>query len=391
MIASFEVLLIVLGIATPVYWLIPCGLERWRTGFVIAVSLVLLFALSPLILVWLFIYIAAVLIFLAGYRRGIAPDRIKALTWIFFLPLPFVDMMPSGTVSSFLNSRLGTMPPGMANFTFIGISYTAIRAFLVVREAMNRGDPRFLSSLNALTFFSAFIAGPIAGSNYYVREKVAGKLTAGDFLTAISRIGWGVALFLIVGRWLSEFDLLAAFGMSQKDHSTLQAWIAMYRSFVVLYVDFSGSTSVAIGAALLFGIRLPENFRAPWLALSVQQFWQRWHLSLVAFITTYLFKPLVRAYGRPVLAIFITFVLVGLWHKFSWNYLLWGIGHGATLSANMIVKKRLDLLQPGKAVTYTLNTAGWLFTMTWVSFLSAMANASGLEAAGLLVQKLCGQ
>lgn len=391
MIASFEVLLVVLGIATPIYWLIPNRFERRRTEFIIAVSLILLFALSPLVLAWLFIYIIVTLLFLVGYQRGVSPGTIKALTWTFFLPLPFVDMMPSGSVASFLNWQFGASPPKMANFAFIGISYTAIRAFLVVREALNRHDPRFLSSLNALTFFPAFISGPIAGSNYFVCEKIAEKITLENFLIAISRIGWGIALFLIIRPWSAKLNILAELNITATDHSTLQAWLSMYRSLVVLYVDFSGSTSIAIGTALLFGIRLPENFRAPWLAMSVQQFWQRWHLSLVAFITTYLFKPLVRRFGRPVLAIFITFVLVGLWHKFSWNYLIWGVGHGAALSGNMILKKRLDLLRPGKTMTYTLNTVGWLLTMTWVSFLSAMANSGGLEAASFLLQRLCGQ
>ena len=109
----------------------------------------------------------------------------------------------------------------------------------------------------------------------------------------------------------------------------------MYLSFAALYFDFSGYSLLAIACAAMFGVRLPENFNRPYLATNIQAFWQRWHMSLNAFIGTYLFKPMVRATGSPRLGIFLAFVAAGLWHKASLGYLAWGIGHGVALSLFM--------------------------------------------------------
>ena len=92
---------------------------------------------------------------------------------------------------------------------------------------------------------------------------------------------------------------------------------------------------------LLFNLRLSENFRFPLIAHSIQNFWQRWHLTLAAFVSTYVFKPLVRCTGRPALAIFGDFTLVGLWHEVSLGYLLWGLGHGSALALTLAYRERM--------------------------------------------------
>jgi alginate O-acetyltransferase complex protein AlgI len=122
----------------------------------------------------------------------------------------------------------------------------------------------------------------------------------------------------------------------------------------------------------------------------MQEFWQRWHLTLGAFVSTYLFKPLVRAWGQTALAIFVAFALIGLWHQFTWTYLIWGMGHGAGLALNMILKKRYGEIELAPWQVTALGAFGWVLTMSWVSLLSAIANSANLAQAGKLCASLIG-
>ena len=99
----------------------------------------------------------------------------------------------------------------------------------------------------------------------------------------------------------------------------------MVLSFLFLYLNFSGFTDIAVGSGMLFNLNLSENFRFPLIAHSIQNFWQRWHLSLSKFITAYMFKPMLRRTGRTALSLIVTFTLIGLWHRTTVGYLLWGV------------------------------------------------------------------
>jgi D-alanyl-lipoteichoic acid acyltransferase DltB (MBOAT superfamily) len=105
---------------------------------------------------------------------------------------------------------------------------------------------------------------------------------------------------------------------------------------VQIYCDFSGYTDVAIGSALLLGIRFPKNFDAPYQAQSIQDFWRRWHISLSTWLRDYLYIPLGgsrKGARRTYLNLIITMLLGGLWHGASWNFVVWGGLHGAALAA----------------------------------------------------------
>ncbi|MGI3167281.1 MBOAT family O-acyltransferase [Pseudooceanicola sp. 200-1SW] len=166
------------------------------------------------------------------------------------------------------------------------------------------------------------------------------------------------------------------------------AWLEMYRHFLVLYLDFTGYSDIAIGSGLLFGIRIPENFRWPLVSTSIQEFWQRWHLSLGAFIGTYLFKPIVRQTGKPALGIFLAFLFVGLWHNVSIPYLIWGFGHGAALAITMMLRKAGAFKTTSALAARAMQLGGWLFTISFVSFMSSFANQGSLEGPVLFIRSL---
>ena len=116
------------------------------------------------------------------------------------------------------------------------------------------------------------------------------------------------------------------------------AWLALGFAFQILF-DFAGYSDIAIGLGLLFGVRLPFNFNAPFRSTSIQDFWQRWHITLMMFLRDYLFHPLANYRILPrrlfqlqyFAAMVVTMALCGLWHGASWNFVLWGTLHGCAL------------------------------------------------------------
>jgi len=117
--------------------------------------------------------------------------------------------------------------------------------------------------------------------------------------------------------------------------SSLEIVVAVYAYAIQIYCDFSGYTDVAIGSALLFGYRLPENFNAPYTAANLQDFWHRWHISLSTWLRDYLYVPLGGSRDgawKTYRNLMITMLLGGLWHGASWNFVIWGGLHGMGLA-----------------------------------------------------------
>jgi D-alanyl-lipoteichoic acid acyltransferase DltB (MBOAT superfamily) len=144
--------------------------------------------------------------------------------------------------------------------------------------------------------------------------------------------------------------------------STLGAWVAALSFTFQLYFDFSGYTDMAIGVGLMLNFDLPQNFNAPFRAQSIIEFWQRWHISLTNFITTYLYTPMIRSmarvtFAKAMMATFVAMVIVGLWHGGNWTFILFGTLHGAALVLNQCWRK---LKWP------TPRSLGWLVTFTFV-------------------------
>lgn len=362
-------------VLVPAYWLILPKLPVFRTSMMIAVSFAMLWLFYPPSIVMVLVYYLATWLFDAARRLGIRRDILKQASWVLFAPLLFTDFLASNqSVLPFLGPQTGAV--GVA--PILGLSFSALRAFLAVREGLIRDAPSPLGSLLSLSFFPTFLAGPIASPAHFeqARQSFDGK----EVLVGICRIGWGAAMFLVAKPFIEQHGL-------SPTADVLGAWRNVFVKFVALFFDFAGYSEVAIGSALLFGIRIPENFNAPFLARSMQEFWQRWHMSLANLIGTYLAKPMTRAWGRRELAIFISFIIVGLWHRVSPNYLIWGAGHGAALVISLRLRR---LPMRGWLPDWLASGLGWMATMTTVAVLSAVANADGIEGAGKIVAQLLG-
>jgi len=145
---------------------------------------------------------------------------------------------------------------------------------------------------------------------------------------------------------------------------------------VQIYADFSGYTDIAIGVALLLGIRFPQNFDAPYRAVSLQDFWRRWHMTLSRWLRDYLYIPLGGnrvSYGRTYLNLFLTMVIGGLWHGANWTFIVWGVIHGGGLGVERFVKEKWSERGPIGLPLPVVRTLQWALTFVivcaaWVFF-----------------------
>ena len=143
----------------------------------------------------------------------------------------------------------------------------------------------------------------------------------------------------------------------------INAWLTSLSYTFQLYFDFSGYTDMALGSALMLNIKLPINFNSPFKSKNLIEFWQRWHISLTNFITTYLFTPILKSFSKltftnSMVSLFLAMTIAGIWHGSSWNYLLFYTIHAAALIVNHIWKKFNMKMN---------NILGWFLTFNFVN------------------------
>ncbi|MBL8140472.1 MAG: MBOAT family protein [Acidobacteria bacterium] len=220
------------------------------------------------------------------------------------------------------------LPIGISFFTFHAISYVVD----VYRgAAIAQKNP--VHAALYLLLFPQLIAGPII--RY---REIADQLAAR--LVTMSGLAWGVRRFTVgLGKKILIANVVAGpadriFALPLEQLEPGLAWLGLVCYTLQIYFDFSGYSDMAIGIAAMFGFRFPENFNHPYIARTVQEFWRRWHLSLSNWFRDYLYIPLggnrvgpARVYGN----LLVVFFLCGLWHGASWNFVVWGLIHGAFL------------------------------------------------------------
>jgi alginate O-acetyltransferase complex protein AlgI len=221
------------------------------------------------------------------------------------------------------------LPIGISFFTFQWISYVI---------DVYRGDARPVPLMDFAIlqgFFPHIVAGPIVRVNEFVPQ----LRTPRDPRQVLA----GPGLFLIAGGLIKKTVVADELARRIVDpvfndpgaHSGAEVLLAIYGFAAQIYCDFSGYTDMAIGLALLLGYQLPQNFNRPYLALSLQDFWRRWHMTLSRWLRDYLYIPLGgNRKGRAATYrnIMLTMLLGGLWHGAAWTFVIWGGIHGGAMS-----------------------------------------------------------
>jgi D-alanyl-lipoteichoic acid acyltransferase DltB (MBOAT superfamily) len=243
-------------------------------------------------------------------------DSLNTLTGA---PLPFFNIV---------------LPLGISFFTFQQIAYLVD----VMRGARVERD--IVSYTLFVSFFPHLIAGPLVHHAEMIPQFKRGRTGRSAVLAARGLAIFAAGLFkkVVIADNLAQFvspvfaHLDAGGGVT-----TPWAWLATLSYSLQIYFDFSGYSDMAVGLALLFGIRLPVNFRSPYQALSIVEFWRRWHITLSRFLRDYLYIPLGGnrlGEQRRYINLMVTMLLGGLWHGAGWTFLVWGGLHGAYLGIN---------------------------------------------------------
>lgn len=291
-------------------------------------------------------------------------NRISWLSFIGLIPFNVRIWWDAPEVVSPFWREMGLGPDARVIWV-AGSTFFVVKSFVCLRECLREKKLQPLPMLAGLTFLPAYTAGPIFGLQPFKAENISRVLKLDELLRSVLQLGWGLASFYTIAPALRTLARTTDFG-------ALDAIAGGYINFAALFFDFSGYSLTAIALGAFFGVKLPQNFNKPYLATSIRDFWQRWHMSLSWFVSIYLFKPFVRYTGSPRKGIFLSFVLVGLWHEALPGYLLWGIGHGYALSLAMKPPgwwQRTMARLPRKLVSFI----GWALTMTWVALLSDLA------------------
>lgn len=327
-----------------------------------------------------------------------------AVNELFNLSLPVTDWL-----SVMSNRHLGTsfdisvimLPVGISFFTFQTISYTMDIYRGKIKPVRNLADFGFYVS-----FFPQLVAGPIVRASEFVPQLY--------MKFSLSAREWGHALFLILNGLVKKIVVSDYIAVNMIDpifsapgsFSGLENILAVYGYGLQIYCDFSGYTDIAIGVALMLGYRLPVNFNSPYKALSLVDFWRRWHISLSRWLRDYLYIPMGgnrKGRVRTWLNIMITMVLGGLWHGAAWRFLAWGAVHGA----GMVVERGVTSLRSrfdsrikssikssgreereGRFGKRMAKLAALLLTFNFVSFSWIFFRASGMEDVRIMLLRI---
>jgi alginate O-acetyltransferase complex protein AlgI len=229
------------------------------------------------------------------------------------------------------------LPIGISFFTFHAISYVID---VSRRDATAQKSP--VHAALYLLLFPQLIAGPIIRYRDIADQLARRMVSLDDFAYGVRRFVIGLAKKVLIANVVAgPADKI--FGMPAAELSTAHAWLGIVCYTLQIYFDFSGYSDMAIGLGRMFGFRFPENFRWPYVATTVTNFWRRWHISLSTWFRDYLYIPLggnrvspARRYRNLV----TVFFLCGLWHGASWNFVIWGLWHGSFLVAERLVAER---------------------------------------------------
>ncbi len=357
-----------LALAVLMFWTLP---KRLRFGFLAAASWAYLFSISPqstvAVTVWsgLFFWLAP---------RAIARRRFVTLLILGILGfLAFFKYVPH-LASQFGGESFASRIPAM-----LGISYFSFKLvhYAVEVARQNITDRSLQQFLTYMFLVPIFTAGPIERYDHFIanQESRWSASSAGEGLT---RIIYGLIKKFVI----AEMILIPRMGTLRDGGVVLdrlhelpssKLWAFSVLFYLVSYMDFSAYSDIAIGSARLFGLRIMENFNWPILAPNIGVFWKRWHMTLAGWCQSYVYMPMIGLTRNPYLAIYATFIVMGLWHNASSVWLMWGIYHATAVTIFLVWskfrRKRKWFMKPnrvrdiiGIALTFTTVSLGSMIT-----------------------------
>jgi len=254
------------------------------------------------------------------------------------------------------------LPVGISFFTFQSLTYS-VDVYRKVHVPLQKLTDYILYIL----MFPQLIAGPIVRFNFIADQITHRKETADDRLLGMFRFIIGLAKKVLIANVLgAEADRIMALDAATISSAT--AWMGILAYTFQIYFDFAGYSDMAIGIGRMIGFTFPENFNNPYVSQSITEFWRRWHITLGAWMRDYLYIPLggnrVKTQRRLYFNLWFVFLVSGLWHGASWNFVIWGGYHGFFLILDRIFLLKL-LKRSGRVFstvfTFFVVVMGWVF------------------------------
>lgn len=391
-----------LGLLGLVSWTV-IGLARllglWREAYdkaaLLVVSLALFFNASPISFVILVCELAFNFAMVRVIARAdshfarlgtVAAIIVNLSVLAYFKYLDFFTAavggaLPLATLAQYSTISRATIPPGISFYTFqkVGFAVDTLRQ-------RPEPPPRAIDYLNFGSFFPLLVAGPIERKRDLLPQMQAFRFrfTAADVERGLRLMTLGLFLKLVLADNLTTFIPLG------ETHNAVTIWASMLVFGLRIYFDFSGYSLIALGMARVMGVRLTFNFAAPYTARSIQDFWRRWHITLSNWFRDYVYLPLGGSRVPWVAVnILLVFGLSGLWHGAGWNYIAWGLYHGALLVLQRQFAGTSWRLPAAVSwmLTFTLVMFGWLFFMETdsarlVAKLQTLVTPAAYSAAG---------
>ncbi|MEG0308849.1 MAG: MBOAT family protein [Clostridium sp.] len=253
------------------------------------------------------------------------------------------------------------LPIGISFFTFQGLSYV-----LDVYKNEAKVQKNIYNLALYISLFPQLIAGPIVRYQDVADEIEKREVTTEKFAAGIKRFVIGFAKKILIA---NQLGLVAdkIFSIEIAGVPTSVAWLGVICYTMQIYYDFSGYSDMAIGLGKIFGFTFLENFNFPYISKSITEFWRRWHISLTTWFRDYVYIPLGgnrKGQARSYINLFIVFLLSGLWHGASWNFVFWGVYNGGFLALEKagFGKVLNKLWKPLRHIyTMVIVMVGWVF------------------------------
>ena len=274
----------------------------------------------------------------------------------FFIGSVFELFLTIGIPFQFSTLQL-LLPVGISFYTFQSMSYT-----IDVYRGGQKAEHDLVRFGLFIAFFPQLVAGPIVRPHDFLPQlNNYCRVCRAWVLSGISLILFGLTKKVIFADFFAQYS--DAYFIHLGDSQNLwNALIAIYAFAFQIYFDFSGYTDVAIGAALLLGFKIPRNFYYPYAAKSMNEFWQRWHISLSSWLRDYLYIPL-GGYCNKTRNLTITMLLSGLWHGAALHFVVWGGAHGLAMIGEGTVKRWYPYRLPGwikQLLVFHIVCLGWV-------------------------------
>lgn len=359
--SSFFIWLVVLTIPAFILGI----LEKRLQWYGLAVSLLFIwFAMGakPIALVYLGVFCVYQCVLTQGYlvlRKKYKRDKFQ---YYLFLTLALMPLI--------INKVLGVTGNEHHIFGFLGISYLTFKAVQTVIEIYDGviKEMPVVPFLYCLVFFPAITSGPIDRTRRF-REDAERVWKREEYLEmageGLRRIFTGAVMKIVLAG-----GLYIAVSLLEKNHSGTATLIYMYAYGFYLYFDFAGYSSMAIGASYLFGIKTPENFKHPFVSKDINEFWNRWHITLSHWLRDFLFSRITmhlirgKAFNKNRLAIastsfMINMTVMGIWHGLTPNFIIYGMYHGVLLTLHEIIQSKWGFYKTHK-------NDRWFQVVEWV-------------------------